>query len=234
MTTRSLPALKSYLAGERHFRTAEFEAAVEDYRRAVREGSTFALVHARLAEAVGWASATSGDVEVRSMQRANELADRLPARERRLFRTSLLYKQDRVVAAADSLRQLAADYPDDPAVWYRLDEVTYHDGVPGGWPEADEAYRKAVELDPGHVPYFIHHVQLAIAYHHDSTLAAEWAARHPNPEASKPWFSVGFALAFGDADRREKTLVRLDGVSTGDPPRWARMSLQHPEDRDAE
>jgi DNA-binding SARP family transcriptional activator/TolB-like protein len=213
VTTRSLPALRAYLAGERHYRLGEFEAAADDYARAMRLDTTFALAHWRLASAMGWQRGGSGSA---ARQRAHELADQLPRRERRLLQASwLFWESGQVVPAVDSLRRLTDDYPDDPAVWYQLGEAIMHGGHPRGWPEGDTAFAKAVRLNPEHAPYYIHHLHLAIALHHDSSLATERAEGHPNPEALEPWFPLAMDLAFGDADRRRRALARLDTI--GDP-----------------
>lgn len=53
-TTRSLPALKAYLSGERHYRRGDFPAATEDFRRSVAEDTGFALGHWRLASSSSW------------------------------------------------------------------------------------------------------------------------------------------------------------------------------------
>lgn len=210
VTTRSLPALRAYLAGERHFRAGDFGAATEDYRRAVAEDSTFALAHWRLASALGW---QVGGHAGPHRRRARELAEQLPRRERRIVRAGwLFWERGQVVAAVDSLRRLTGDYPDDPAAWFQLGDVIMHGGHPGGWTEGDSAFRRAVELDPRYTPYYIHHVALAVALHHDSALAARRAARHPEPEELEPWFPLATALAFGDADRRRRALQRLDSL----------------------
>ena len=47
-----------------------------------------------------------------------------------------------------------------------------------------------MSLDPDHAPYHVHPVQLAVALHRDSALAARRRARHPNPEALEPAHSL--------------------------------------------
>lgn len=209
LTTSSLPALKAYLRGERHFRASEYGAAVEEYESAVAEDSTFALAYARLRSARFW----GGEEGVRrAARRAYKLSGRLPRRERRIVRATYLWvPQDRHLAAADSLRRLSEDYPDDPGVWHYLGEVLYHGDVPRGLPEAEEAFRMAIELDSAVPQYHHHYVELAFVLHRDSSLAAERVRAHPTGPR-KEMYKRALALVFGSESSREKTLTRLDSI----------------------
>lgn len=226
--TPSLPALEAFLEGERHYRAGAFEEAVEDYHRAVRRDSAFALAYWRVASASGW---TRSGSSARHRRRAHELAHRLPRRERRLLRATWLFRErGQSVPALDSLRRLTSAYPDDPWVWYEFGEVILHAGLPGGWPEADRAFARAVELDPGHAPYHLHPVQLAMAVHRDSALTVRRAARHPNPADIETWLSLARRLAFGGPELRARALSRLaamEGLRSGSVT-LAGASLWHP------
>lgn len=208
ITTRSLPALKAYLAGERHFRAGEYEAAVKDYEAAVAEDSSFALSHVRLARAHAWL----GEGDSRFWNRASELSDRLPARERRLVWAHRAREfQGRSLVAADSLRRLTQVYPDDPSLWYEFGELLWHASVPGGWPEAERAFERAVELDPGVAAYHNHLVDLAFSLHQDSALASQRIAAHPGGRF-KPMFRAAWDLRFGSREMRQKAFARLDSL----------------------
>jgi len=80
LTTRSLPALKSYLTGERHLRAGEYGEAREDFEAAVDMDSTFALAWSRLQTA---RFITDARGVSQASERASELSDQLPERERR-------------------------------------------------------------------------------------------------------------------------------------------------------
>jgi serine/threonine-protein kinase len=54
VTTRSLPALRAFLEGERHFEQADMEAATLAYRSAMAADSSFLLAHYRYALALSW------------------------------------------------------------------------------------------------------------------------------------------------------------------------------------
>lgn len=231
VTTRSRPALRAYLEGERHFRTGNFEAAVAAYRRAIRADSTFALAYARLSNAAGWGGITG---ERAPLRRAHDLADQLPTREQRLVQAlyDWIQRGDRL-AAADTLRRLTRTYPDDPTVWYNLGEVLWHGQVPGGWPEAEDAFERAVELDPQVAAYHHHLVDLAFSLHRDSALAASRIAAHPGREDRKRLFRTSLDLVFGGPESRRRALDRVETVPV--PNDWALwMNLRHPLDGESE
>jgi len=222
ITTSSLPALKAYLRGERHYRSAQYEAAIEDYEAAVARDSAFALAYARLGLCHGWL--INFEKHQQHWQKAFQHAGQLPQRERRIVRAVHLRNEGRAVAAADSLRRISADYPDDPAVWYALGETLYHHAVPRGLPEADTAFGRAVDLDPGMDPYHHHFVALAFLVHHDSTLVARRLARHPSRYES--WMENSMDLVFGTPEERRSVLDSLGSVSL------ASYALNHPIDGD--
>lgn len=236
LTTRSIPALKAYLEGESHFRRGEFEEAIDAYTEAVRRDTTFAFAHWRLHFAYGWTEGTislgSGPRADRHLDRAMELASRLPERERRLVRANHLFgRRGRTLAAADTLRRLTERYPDDPDAHYLLGELLFHHEVPRGPPEADRAFARAVELDSAFAQYHVHRVHLAFNFQRDSALALERVRAHPGLAATDPEFRIPFALAFGAPAEREMALLALDTLSLPEL-HDLRHFLRHPADAD--
>lgn len=216
LTTNSIPALKSYLEGERHYRRGEFDAAVERYREAVRADSTFALAHWRLSRAYSWKEG-AGERSRSSLLRALEMADRLPVRERRLVRADHLWNvQGDPRAARDTLRRLTETYPDEPQAWYLLGEVLFHSGVPGGYPEAERVIRRSVALDPDFTPFRIHHVDLALVFYYDSALAAQRLSEVTGGEPGLHVPTTAISLAFGTPPRRRAAIARLDSLDAHD------------------
>ena len=222
ITTSSLPALKAYLRGERHYRSAQYEAAIEDYEAAVSRDSAFALVYARLGLCHGWL--VNLEKNRQYWQKAARHAGQLPQRERRIVRAVHLRNGGRAVAAADSLRRISADYPDDPAVWYALGETLYHNAVPRGLPEADTAFGRAIDLDPGMAPYHHHFVDMAFSVHHDSALAAERLAQHPSSGRYKAGLENSKDLVFGTPAERQAVIDSLGSVPLNP------FALNHPTD----
>lgn len=215
LTTRSVPALKAYLEGERHFRHGEFRAAVAAYRDAIRRDSTFASAHWRLARSYGWLPQfAGGEQQLRHRRRAYELAGQLPLRQRRLLQARLLLERGRHAAAVDSLRVLTDAYPDHGDAWYWLGEASLHFAIPPGWPGADEAFERAVTLDPGFAPYHVHLVDFAFSVHRDSALANDRIAAHPGLDGTEPWVRVLKRWMFREAAPGVPPAVRTDTVDT--------------------
>lgn len=211
ITTESLEALKAYLRGERHFRRGDFEAAIEEYNDAVAEDSTFGLAHWRLARSHGWQLSQAAREQAHlHRNRAYELADQLPVRERRLLRADYLLRGRRPAAAVDTLQALTRAYPDEADAWYLLGEASLHFGVPPGWPAADRALGRAVALDFAFAPYHTHRVGLAFSVHRDSALVASRISAHPALDGSEPWFRLLRDWLFGDSVRREGPIAELD------------------------
>ena len=206
LTAGSVDALKSYLEGEEHLRSGRAESAMDAFQAAIRADSGFALPYARIGlyglwrhEGTGWAT-----------RRAYELSDQLPLRDRRLIRALHMGRiQHRTLAAADSFRQLAREYPDDPSVWSSLGEFLFHAGIPGGPPEIEEAHARAVALEPGHTAYYDHYVGPAFVLHHDSALTARRVEAMPEGEW-KRMYRIGLDLAFGSTRVRRRTLSAMD------------------------
>ncbi len=227
-TTASLPALKAYLDGERHYRSGRYTEALDDFETAVARDSTFALAYVRLARARAWRS--KNQAASRAWERAHELSDRLPRRERRITRANNLWWNRRhVMAAADTVRRLTEAYPDDPEIWALLGEVIFHTTVPRGWPEAEAAFQRAVALDPDVAAYHHHLVEMAMSLHRDRRLAVERLRAHPGGGEVKPFYRLAIDLVFGTAEDRQAALRGLDTLDTS-TIREHRFALQHPAD----
>jgi len=204
-TTTSVKALKIYLEGRRHVRHGDLDAAIADYQAATEVDSSFALPHAGIALSGLWGHRSQRP----SIRRAYELSGQLPIREHRLVRALYLGRiERRTLAAADSLRRLTRDYPDDPSMWNSLGEFVAHEWIPRGIPEVEEAHERGVALDPGHTAYYDHYVTTAFTLHHDSALAAERIAAMPDG-AWKDALGTAHALIFGRGDARERAMTRL-------------------------
>ncbi len=164
LTTTSVPALRAYLDGERHYRRAEWDSAAAAFEGAVAEDSTFALAHYRLALTLGWAGSYAGPRAAQATAAAARYADRLPAKERGLLVGYQLFA-DRDPAAADTLGALARANPNDPDAWYLLGEARMHSRstVPWSVEEIVQPFDRVLALDSTLTPAVIHPVELALA-----------------------------------------------------------------------
>ncbi len=222
VTTASVPALKAYLEGEAAFRRADFAAAIEPLERAVEIDSTFAFAYYRLASAYGWKESVFHPLYVQYRDRAAALVDRLPERQALFVRIEhATYRYEGLELARDAVRR----YPDDPQAWSLLGEFHFH--APelslASFEDTDEAFARAVELDPLFAPNRIHGVDLAFAGH-DSALAARRLAEFESSVAVEGKNvrrgQLGIALAFGDSAelawaRQMLDTLELSEVVTG-------------------
>ena len=152
-TTRSLPALRAFLAGQAALRAMDYTAALRQYELAVRRDSTFALaaLHAAtVADRVFDTGATRRWVRLAWMNR-----EALSSRDRLLLDT---YVGPRYPAPASVAEQRAAwqrvvdAASTDPDLWFTLGTRIYHDGALAALPDAraraTEALQRALATGP--------------------------------------------------------------------------------------
>ncbi|MBX3173640.1 MAG: protein kinase [Gemmatimonadaceae bacterium] len=144
-TTTSIEAYRAYLDGVRLLQSWQLGPADSAFQVAIRADSTFALAWHKRALALGWGDAFGGTYQ-QSAQRAADLSDRLPARERALVlghRELSLGLRSAGAGAAnvsgrehyqESARIYRTLLDTDSLVaeaWYGLGDALFHDGGPG-------------------------------------------------------------------------------------------------------
>ena len=232
-TTRSLPALKAYLEGEAAYRHSDFEGAIRALERAVGLDSTFALAHARLAHAHGWLADTGSGARVTFHRSAAlRFADRLPERERTLLRAWRAVWEDGKIRWVDTLKRLTERFPDDPNIWYQYADAHVHNPLPATREEEEEIFRRALDLDPGFAPVWIHYLERIFFTRAGDSAAVmeeiERFERAAGPEdAERRKYRYAARLAFGTPGTREATLAALD-TAEYDVARRLITALGHP------
>jgi tetratricopeptide (TPR) repeat protein len=212
VTTTSLPALKSYLEGEALLRRGNLQGAQDAYERAVAADSTFALALLRIGLVCGWQIPDSA-CGWEYFDRGMALLDRLPPRTAALLRAAQL---DEV----GPLRELVRNSPDDAEAWYLLGESYEH--APG-WvliidreEEAERAFNRAIELDPGFAMYYWHPIGYALAKADSArafSLIETLGRLAPGSEGERS-SRLALALGSGDSASRGRALASLDTVET--------------------
>lgn len=156
-TSRSLPALKSFLTGQTAFRRHDYVAALRGYEQALRRDSSFALaalyrafaadrlrLEPQLRAGVTAAWAARSDLNARDGSRLLALAGpRFPGLSTATEQTTAWQQVvDLAPASADA--------------WYALSLRLLHDGAPAGVPSwrtrAVAALQRALAADPDHLP----------------------------------------------------------------------------------
>jgi tetratricopeptide (TPR) repeat protein/TolB-like protein len=227
LLTSSVPALRAFLEGEARFRRSDFPGAIAALERAVAADSTFALALYRLAEAHGWEEgwASGTDYAVQALR----FVDRLSPRDALLLRVYAAL-QEFSPAGIDLAREAVRRYPDDPDSWYLLGDLYYHlgDHVLAGPDEATHALERAVALDPGFAPYYIHLLDRSID-RADTMRAGQYLETFSRlaPETrTLQRYRLWSDLVLGDGPARAAALAALDTVSPqlllapalGEPP----------------
>jgi serine/threonine-protein kinase len=158
INSTSVEAIRSYLDGERWFRSGVWDSATIAYQHAVQSDSTFAIAWYKLATALGWQAQITTSEATGASANAVKYSEGLSPRLHTIMVAYQMF-QHGSRAAVDSMQVYTAKYPDDADGWDLLGEAQYHS-------------RGIVPLTPAELVAPFDHV-IAI----DSSLAA--AAIHP-------------------------------------------------------
>jgi tetratricopeptide (TPR) repeat protein len=217
--TRSLPALKHYLTGERLFRGGQADSAVSEYEAALAADSTFALAAYRLVVVPSWSFSPHpvDGFPPDALDRLLRLADRLPPREAAVTRVLPLL-QHGLISALPPLERLVEQYPSDGEAWFQYGDALFHLGGAAGQPRDAfrQALRRATELDPGLGFAYVHLAEDAFD-RGDSSEVGRIVSALRRTDASSPK-TTGIALAFaevwGDSAARRAVRAALDTASS--------------------
>ena len=174
----TLEAFNAFLTAEQLYRLGKWDSARVHYERTIAADSLYPLPHRRLGFIMSWLRTSSDSLAQAATLRAGALNRGLGPRD------SLLVLADSLMAAATAaptfleewpltrrlfaiLEGLVAQYPVDAEAWFTLGEARYHFGSGPGRSvsarEALEAFDRAIAIDSGYLPAYLHTPQLALA-----------------------------------------------------------------------
>jgi serine/threonine-protein kinase len=163
----SPPALKAFLQAEQYFRRAAWDSATAAYERAVGLDSNFALAVWKLSRVVGWQRTGFDSLANVLTFRAAALNHGLAPRDSLLVAVDSMLSSTLVETWGGYKRMVATAleavhrYPDDADAWQTLGEVYVHAGRRVPLATTLAAFDRAISLDSGYAPAYIHAIELA-------------------------------------------------------------------------
>ena len=217
VTTSSLPALKAYLAGEQKFRRARPREAIPEFRRAVELDSSFALALYRLSAAEHWTRSPHDLEWDERLERAMRLRARLSPRDALLVQGTWESFHG-WPEALTTFAELTQKYPDDAEAWFARGDANFHLAEPLLQPYDTfrEALSRAVALDPGFAPSYLHLTEDAFERGDSAALdATSMRSRRSIPHSPKAvGFGTAYDLVWGNESAHAAARGRLPRMST--------------------
>jgi TolB-like protein len=161
LKTRSVPALRAFLEGERAFAQSEWDRAEQAYTRAIEVDSTFWLAYARKVYVLGW---RYREPDSASMAALMSHRSSLPEFDRLYLGDSL---EPGASAELERARRITQRFPDNWFGWFQYADKLYHWGPILGHSGAESraAFEQTVRLNPSLVPAWDHLMQAVLADH---------------------------------------------------------------------
>jgi tetratricopeptide (TPR) repeat protein len=161
VTTASLPALKSYLEGEAHFRAGRYRHALEAFQHATELDSTFALAWYRVSVAAEWNA--QGRIASYAAEQASRYSSRMSKHDRDLLETLATFRRGEALESEKMYRTIVALYPEDVEAWFQLGELLYHQMPIYGHSAVSsrEAWERVLTYEPDHLQALWHLFRIA-------------------------------------------------------------------------
>lgn len=125
VTTTNLEAYQHYFQGEQLLNHLSLAEAEKEFRQAIALDSTFGLAYYRLAYTIGWTLANE-HVATPYLEKAAQLIDRIPGRERYLVRMEQARYKEGFAAAFVIAREMEQRYPNDKEAMFQIGDYAYH------------------------------------------------------------------------------------------------------------
>jgi DNA-binding SARP family transcriptional activator len=212
-STRSLPALKAYLEGERRLRADSFAGAVDAFRQAVRADTGFALAHYQLSVAANRAG--RNEVALGAAELAIRFGERLSEHDLALTEAFLVLRRGRIGDAERRYRRILAEYPEDAEGWFQLTEVLYHSNPLRGRSviEARPGLERVLALDPGDVEALLHLARIAaLEGKRKEADSLAGLALSKTPDSAGLSLAVSRAYGLGDRPGEDQDVVATAGL----------------------
>ena len=186
-TTRSMPALRSYLAGERELRAGRHAAALDAFREAVAADSTFALAYYRLSSAGRWT--TEYNLAETATDKAVRYDESLPPYARRLLDAATAMRNGDYEKSESLYVASTRSRPGDAEAWFGLGDLHYHYNAIRGRSkhEARQSFERALALDPGDGESRVHLLELAAWEGNVKEVDSLLAALPPGSDFGAKW-----------------------------------------------
>lgn len=163
--TKSLPALRAFLQGERYLRQYSLDSAIASYERAIALDTTFAVALRHLGVALAWNLQPGAD---HYLARAEAHNYGLTPRDSLMVEYSWAPDPDfyRVVRRREAiLGEMIERYPEDPELWQEVGDVQFHLGFfwpDSTWNRARRSFNGAIARDSDFALAYIHPVEIAL------------------------------------------------------------------------
>jgi tetratricopeptide (TPR) repeat protein len=210
--TRSIPAMKAYLAGHRALQRGDMRGAVEAFESSLELDSGFVLARYEFALAAAWEG--HGVPARQAVVQAVRDSAALPARERRLLVGLDAFLRGDLERAEDAYRRVLGEYPDELEANYMLGETLFHLGPIHGqsMQVARAPFERVLTVDPDHL-FSLHHLA-NLALMRGEYAAADSLQQRALATGPERWFVV--------------CLRTMQAMASGDPTLWtaAQSELQ--------
>ena len=216
VTTRSLPALKSYLRGIRALRGSDYQEAADDFYEAIAADSAFALAWYQLSVTADWL--LQADVGRDAAEKAVRFADRLSERDRRLLVAMRTGRSGDATEAERLYRGIIGTYPNDVEAWSQLGEILMHFSAYRGFDleQSREAWERLVALEPDRGGAYVHLARLEASERNlDALDAMAGRVLELAPEGDRA-LEMRTLQAFSRDDRAAQDLVVVELGSAND------------------
>ena len=154
VTTPSLEAYRSYLAGLEELNRWNLADADSSFRQAVAIDSTFGLAYYKLSLTRGWLTGPADSSGLVAIRQATRYAARLPEHDRAMIDAYRLFLEGDFARSQAAYQALLRRDSTDADAWYGLGDAWFHDvataDLGARMTASLRAFKRTLALDPGY------------------------------------------------------------------------------------